>query len=172
MVCLCSLHAHSQLQFSKLIGKDSQKYGVGAGLFVYLDIPTASENQKFRIELFEFGYHPTKGDGYFTAEEGKGFFSFRLGYKYVFSETESGFYILPTAGAANVMVITREETEAKNKWGFTSALETGYSLSVGERDNQISLGIKYEQAFIKNPYNLQAIGLRLAYSTHLFSRRY
>ena len=41
---------------AKLVGKEASKYGLGYGLFTYLDFPLANENQSFRIELMDLAF--------------------------------------------------------------------------------------------------------------------
>ncbi len=162
---LLSEISFAQLAVSKLVGKEDKQYGYGAGLFAYLDIPIKTDNQSLRLELFDFAYFPVKGEGFFSSEGGKGYLSFKVGYKYVFSESQSGFYILPSAGIAQTYVFTVDEPESSDAWGFASALESGYSFAVGQNNNMINLGIKYEHIFAKQPNTVQALCFRISYST-------
>lgn len=172
LICLCSFYSSGQLLVSKLVGKDSEKYGLGFGFFGYLDIPLRSGNQSIRVELAEVGYYPTKGDGFFTSPDGKGYVSFKLGYKYVFSETQTGFYVIPSAGLASVMLMSEDLPEADDAWGYAAALETGYSIEIGENGHAINLGLKYEYDYAKKTHVAQSLGLRLSYSFGLFQRSY
>ena len=155
---------------SKLIGKDSKNYGIGFGAFAFLDIPLRNDNQSFRIELAEIAYYPTKGDGFFTAEEGKGYVSTRLGYKYVFSETQTGFYILPSVGYGAVIIAKKNEEKAAEYHGVASAFEGGYSIGIGENGQMINLGLKYEYDYNKTSA-LQSVGFRVSYSFGFFGRK-
>ncbi len=130
-LCLFSFASHSQLMVSKLIGKGASKFGLGYGLFTYLDFPRASENQSFRIELVEFAFYPTKGENFFTSTaDGRAYLSIKLGYKYVFSETQAGFYLLPSAGYCKTVFVNQGE-ETITGDGFATALEGG--LLTGSR---------------------------------------
>lgn len=167
LACLFSAVSHGQLMVSKLVGKDAKNYGVGFGLFAFLDIPLARENQSFRIELVDLAYFPTKGDGFFTAAEGKGYLSIKLGYKYVFSETQSGFYLLPSVGYGDVIIVKEGEEKAREFHGFAGALEGGYSFAVGEK-GAINLGLKYEYDSGNKSNSLQSVGFRASYSFGFF----
>jgi len=155
---------------SKLVGKDSKNYGLGFGLFAFIDVPLRSENQSFRIELADFAYYPTKGDGFFTAAEGKGYLSIKLGYKYVFSETQTGFYILPSAGYGAVILAKKDEEKATQLNGVAGAFESGYSIGVGENGHMINLGLKYEYDYNKTNV-IQSVGFRVSYSFGFLGRR-
>lgn len=98
--CLFSFASDAQLMVAKLVGKDASKFGLGYGIFTYLDFPLANENQSFRLELMDLAFFTTKGENFFTSTaDARGYLSIKLGYKYVFSETQAGFYLIPSAGA-------------------------------------------------------------------------
>jgi hypothetical protein len=47
----------------------------------------------------DLGLFATKGENFFTyTRDGKGYISIKLGYKYVFSKSQAGFYLLPSVG--------------------------------------------------------------------------
>lgn len=171
LICLFSVASHAQIIVSKMVGKGAAKYGLGYGLFTYLDFPLASENQSFRIELMDFVFFPTKGEKYFTSTaDSKGYFSIKLGYKYVFSETQAGFYLLPSVGLCSAMIINEGE-ELTHGEGVAAALEGGYTLEVGQNGNTINLGIKYEYDRGNATHIIQSVGLRASYAFGLFRRR-
>ena len=88
---------------SKLIGKHADKYGLGYGAFAYLDFPLANENQSLRVELMDLVMFPSKGESFFTTTaDAEAYLSIKLGYKYVFSKTPTGFYVEPSAGYCRV----------------------------------------------------------------------
>ncbi len=77
-----SLASHAQLMVAKLVGKDASKYGLGYGVFTYLDFPLRNENQSFRVELMDLAIFTTKGENFFTSKaDGKGYVSIKLAYK-------------------------------------------------------------------------------------------
>jgi hypothetical protein len=170
-LCLLSMAVHSQLMVSKLIGNGSSKFGLGYGIFTYLDIPRASENQSFRIELMELAIYPTKGENFFTSTaEGRGYISIKLGYKYVFSETHAGFYIIPSAGYCRTVFTYPGQTTLKGD-GIAGALESGYALEVGQNGHTLNFGLKYEYDHGGSSLILQSIGFRFSYAFGLFQRR-
>ncbi len=156
---------------SKLIGKDSENYGTGFGLFAFLDFPLASENQSIRVELLDYTYYPAKGQGFFSGTDGRGYISAKLGYKYVFSETNSGFYLLPSAGWGAVVLVTAGEDKAKEYHGIAAAMEAGYSFGLGEGNHAINLGLKYDYGSGSKGISQQSVSLRLSYSFGFFGRR-
>lgn len=171
IICLFSVYSSAQLMVSKLVGKDSKDFGIGFGLFASLDIPLASGHESVRIELGEFAYYPTKGDGFFTAAEGKGYVSVKVGFKYVFSETQAGFYLLPSLGYGAVIIAKAGEEKARQYHGVAGAMEGGYSIAVGENEQTINLGLKYEYDYGNKNNIMQSIGFRVSYSFGFFGRR-
>ncbi len=169
--CMLSFASHSQLMVSKLIGKDAAKFGPGYGLFTYLDFPLASENQSFRVELMDLAFFPTKGENLFTSTaDARGYISIKLGYKYVFSETQAGFYVIPSAGYCRT-VFAREAEDATYGDGIAGALEGGYSLEVGQKGHTLNFGLKYEYDRGNATHTLQSIGFRFSYAFGLFRRK-
>lgn len=170
-ICLFSLASHSQIMVAKMIGKDVSKYGLGYGLFTYLDIPLKNENQSFRVELIDIALFPTKGENLFTSTaDMKGYISIKLGYKYVFSETQQGFYLLPSAGYCRVTYVPEGE-DATSADGWAGALEGGYTLEVGKNGHTLNLGLKYEYDHGNSTHIIQAIGLRFSYAFGLFRKK-
>lgn len=153
------------------MGKDAAKYGMGYGLFGFIDIPVANENQSFRIELAEFVFFPSKGEKFFTTTaDSKGYLSIKLGYKYVFSETQEGFYLIPSAGYCRVVDI-KEGYDPTVGDGIAAALEGGYSLGVGQKGHTVSLGLKYEYDRGNATHIIQAVGLKLSYAFNLLRKK-
>jgi hypothetical protein len=168
LACLLSVNSKAQLMVSKMIGKDADKYGLGYGLFSFLDYPIGSGNQSLRLELAEFVFYPSKGENFFTSRaDSKGYLSIRAGYKYVFSETQNGFYLTPSVGYCRVVDII-EGFEATYGDGIAVAMEGGYSLGVGERGHSINLGLKYETDRGGKGYELNSVGFRVSYAFNLF----
>lgn len=171
---ICILFAvagQSQLMVSKLVGKDADKYGLGYGLFTYLDFPLANENQSFRVELIDIAFFPAKGESFFTGTgDSKGYVSIKLGYKYVFSETQAGFYLIPSAGYCRAIDI-REGEDATYGDGIAAALEGGYALEVGQRGHMVNFGLKYEYDRGNATHIIQSVGLRVSYAFGMFRRK-
>lgn len=169
--CLFSFASYSQLMIAKLVGKDSRKYGLGYGVFAYLDFPLANENQSLRVELMDLALFPSKGENLFTSTaDAKGYLSVKLGYKYVFSETQAGFYLLPSAGYCRAVIIKQGE-DATHGDGIAGALEGGYTLEVGQRGHTLNFGVKYEYDRGNATHIIQSVGLRLSYGFGFFRRR-
>lgn len=171
-VLLVSL-AHAQLMTSRLIGKGSSAYGQGYGLFAFYDFPLGgAPNKSIRLELFDFAFFPTKGEPFFSGTgSARGYLSVRVGYKKVFSEEQTGFYIIPSAGYCRVAFIETGLSEPLIGDGIAGALEGGYQLEVGQRGNVFNFGLKYEYDRGSKDYQLQSIGLKVSYAFGLFRRR-
>jgi hypothetical protein len=164
--------ANAQLMTSRLIGKGSSQFGQGYGLFAFYDFNLAAPNKSIRLELFDFAFFPTKGEPFFTTNESsRGYLSIRLGYKHVFSEEKTGFYVLPSAGYCSVFFDEPGLPEGIVTNGVAAAFESGYQLEVGERGNVFNFGLKYEYDRGSKDYQLQSIGLKVSYAFGLFRRR-
>ncbi len=169
LASLLSAGAYSQLMVSKLVGKNTSNAELGYGGFTFLDIPLKNaDNQSIRIEVLDFAYYPQKSTDF---DNTIGYLSIKAGYKYVFSETQTGFYAEPSAGYCRVVASNNLDPLAKYYGdGVALALEGGYSLGVGQGDNAINFGLKYETDragdFIAN-----SVGFRVSFSFHLFRRR-
>lgn len=171
LACLFSFVSRAQLMVSKLVGKDAARYGLGYGVFTYLDFPLANENQSFRIELMDFAFFPSKGENFFTSTaDAKGYLSVKLGYKYVFSETQAGFYLLPSAGYCRAIIINEAE-DLTHGDGIAAALEGGYTLEVGQNGNTVNFGLKYEYDRGNATHIIQSVGFRVSYAFGLFRKK-
>jgi hypothetical protein len=155
---------------AKIVGKNADKYGLGFGLFTYFDIPLSSENQSIRFEIMDLAFFPTKGEKFFTSTgDSKGYLSIKAGYKYVFSETQAGLYLLPSAGYCRAVVF-EEGNGATYGDGIAAALEGGYTIAVGENANTVNLGLKYEYDRGNATHIIQSVGLRVSFGFGLLRR--
>lgn len=161
----------AQLSVVKMLGKNADQHRLGYALFSYADIPLNEvESQSVRLELLDLAYFPGRdGDG-FVHGGNRAFLSIKLGYKRIFSETKTGFYLVPAVGYCRV-VYTPDDGESTFGDGVAAALEGGYSLEVGQRGQTINLGLKYEADRASRDHALSSLALRLAYSFQLFRRR-
>jgi len=163
--------AKSQVMVSKIIGKYSKESQLGWGVFAFYDFPLfQSQNQSLRVELMDFGYFPTKVD---SVAVPIGYLSIKLGYKHVFSETKTGFYLEPSAGYCRVVFSDPGDwqTQASYGDGVAAALEAGYSLEVGQRGHEINFGLKYEADLAGAAHTISSIGFRISYQFNLFSKK-
>ncbi len=172
LLCSFSFVTKAQLMVAKLVSKGDAKYGLGYGVFTYFDIPLAHENQSFRLELLDLAAFPTKGENLFTTTADlKGYLSIKVGYKYVFSETQAGFYLIPSAGYCRVVYALEGESDATYGDGIAGALEGGYTLEVGQRGHTLNLGVKYEYGHGNATHTIQSVGLRFSYGFGLFRKK-
>jgi hypothetical protein len=170
--CLLSNTTKAQLMVSKMIGKDASRFGLGYGLFTYFDIPVITDNQSIRIELMDLAFFPTKGENIFTSKtDSKGYISIKLGYKYVFSETNAGFYVIPSAGYCRTVFTKEGEDDATHGDGIAAALEGGYALAVGQNGHTVNFGLKYEYDHGNSTHIIQSVGVKVSYSFGLFRRK-
>jgi hypothetical protein len=165
---LISYAARSQLMVTKLIGKNASESKLGYGIFAFYDFPLKNtENQTIRLELLDFGFYPSKTD---TVVVPIGYLSIKLGYKYIFSETKTGFYLEPQAGYCRVVSNDPNNfsTQSSVGDGVALALEFGYCLEVGQRGHVINFGLKYEHDMAGSPNTISSIGFRVSYQFNLF----
>jgi hypothetical protein len=163
------LAAHSQLMVSKLVGKNSKNSKIGFGVFAFYEFPLNDEgNRAFRLELLDFAYFPKKDENLNSI---LGYISIKAGYKYVFSETKSGFYLEPQAGYCRTVLDDVTKIDAVAGDGVALALEGGYGIEVGQRGNMINFGLKYETDIAGSETTISSIGFRASYSFGMFKRR-
>jgi hypothetical protein len=158
---------YSQVMVSKRFGENSDNSRLGFGTFLYWDFPIAeAENKSIRLELLDLAFYPQKNDSINTV---LGYISIKLGYKYIFSETQTGIFIEPQAGWCRV--VNSDGAEGSHGDGVALALETGYSIEVGEGGNALIFGLKYEADLAGANYTCSSVGLRFSYTFHLGRKR-
>jgi len=161
-----SSSSYSQLMVSKMLGKNAENAQLGFGFFTFLDFPLASENQSIRLELVDMAYYPQKNVDIYSPI---GYVSVKAGYKYVFSENQAGFYLEPSAGYCRVVNSGAENfVNADSKDGIALAMEGGYSLAVGQKDNTVNFALKYESDRAGSDFIINSIGFRVGISFHIF----
>ncbi len=158
--------AHSQLAVAKMIGKNSDQNKIGFGVFTNYDFALNDiGNQSLMVELLDLGFFPGKEINSEGDDIARGYLSVKLGYRKIFNqESKTGFFIEPQLGYCRVIVVDSRLPEAQHGDGFAAALETGYSLEVGERGNAVLFGLKYEADMAGKDFTLQSIGFRISYS--------
>jgi hypothetical protein len=167
VLTILSSSAYSQIAVAKIVGKNASKYKLGYGLFTYYDVPLTEEgNSSFRVELLDGAYFAAKEE----ANGDRGYVSIKLGYKKIFSETRTGFYIEPQAGYCRA-VLTNGGISKNYGDGIALAGELGYSLEVGERGHSLNVGVKYETDRAGADYTISSVGLRLSYRFNMFGRK-
>ncbi len=180
-LCLVSLlliffssFLQAQLSITKMVGKDANKYKLGYCLFAFYDFPLNEYgNRSFRLELMDLAYFRGKENnmeinGYPTTND-KGYISIKAGYKYIFSESRTGFYVEPAAGYCRVADANDYESEGSHGDGVALAFETGYSLEVGQRGHIFNVGLKYEADIAGS--KISSVGLRFSYAFNMFRKK-
>lgn len=169
---LFSHFVYAQLSVTKMLGKKANNYRLGYDLFSFWDFPLGgTENKSLRIELMDFAYYPGKTGGTaFETPNGEAYLSVKLGYKYVFSETKTGFYLEPAAGWCRV-VHSEEGLETTYGDGVAAAVEGGYSLEVGQRGHAFNFGLKLETDRGSASHTITSLGFRVSYSFNMFRKR-
>lgn len=158
IVTLC-LTGNAQLSVSKMLGKNSDQYKPGLGVFANYSFPLNEEaNRSIVLEILDFTYFPPKN---LDTGSAKAYLSIKLGYRYIFSETRTGFYIEPQAGYVRSLD-TRGDGVYKD--GVALAMEGGYSLEVGQRGNTILFGLKYEADNLGHELGISSLAFKVAYS--------
>ena len=163
---------HAQFSINKMVGKNASNHRFGYGLFAFYDFYLGgSENRSVRLELLDFVVFPLDdGEPRFVTPNGRAFLSIRLGYKHILSETKTGFYLLPTVGYCR-SIITEYPDIARNRDGIALAMESGYSLEVGQRGNSFNFGLKYENDRAVTEHTIGSVGFRVSYSFNFFRRK-
>jgi hypothetical protein len=158
----CSI---AQLMVSKRFGKNASNSKIGYGIFAYYDIPLGEEgNRSIRVELIDAAYFPSKSD-YITNVYG--YISVKAGYKYGFGESKTGFYVEPQVGWCKVLSDNNMLSKGEAN-GIALALETGYSLEVGEKGNAFHFGLKLENDMAGTDFIATSLGFRVSYSFRFF----
>lgn len=173
IVFLSGASLNAQISIGKLVGKNASNYKLGYGLFTFFDFPLNEDgNKSIRLELMDIAFFPGKeGGSFFTNPNGKGYLSIKLGYKNIFSETKTGFYLEPSVGWCRV-VHSEDGPGDSHSDGFAAALEGGYSLEVGERGHTFNFGLKYETDRAGSPlHNISSVGLRISYAFNMFQKK-
>jgi hypothetical protein len=173
MAATLAATSYSQISVTKLIGKNSSGYKLGADLFSFYEFPLNSDGnyKAIRLELLDFAYFPGKDGNIFTASYGIGYLSIKLGYKVIFSETKTGFYLEPSAGYCKNTIAPSGQGDATSSSGVAIALEGGYSIEVGQNGHTLNLGLKFERDMAAPEYTLNSLGLRFSYQFNLFQKK-
>jgi hypothetical protein len=161
-----SSSAYSQLMVSKMLGKNADNSQLGYGLFTFLDFPLSNQHTSIRLELLDMAYYPAKNSDIYSPI---GYLSIKGGYKYVFSEDQAGFYVEPSVGYCRVVNSGAENfTNADYSDGVALAMEGGYSLAVGQKDNTVNFALKYETDRAGSGFIINSVGFRVGFSFHIF----
>jgi hypothetical protein len=165
-ILLLSLSAslNAQLAVAKIIGKDAGKYKLGYGLFAYYEFPLNEVgNTSVRLELIDIAYFRSNTE---DDHQSIGYINIKAGYRKIFSETKTGFYIEPQLGFGRVA-----GGDGTYGDGLASALEGGYSLEVGKGTNTVNFGLKYEYDAAGKDHTISSVGFRFSFAFNLFKRR-
>lgn len=158
ILLIASLNLNAQIQFSKIIGKDSKVYGTGYGGFLKFSHPI-SEASDLTLEL---------GANVFSLKEDPAFgwalIPIKAGYRYTLNQSGTGFYVEPQVGY-NVYGIDPNDTKFT---GLILAAGAGYLFQpIGKI--KFDLGLLFESAMHKGgPLNY--LSLRLSHNFS-FGRR-
>lgn len=164
--------SYAQLSITKMLGKKSKDYRLGYDLFSFWEFPLGgTDNKSIRLELMDFAYYPGKtGGSAFETPNGEAYLSIKLGYKYIFSETKTGFYLEPSAGWCRV-IHSEESMPTTFGNGIAGALEGGYSLEVGQRGHTFNFGLKLETDRASSVHTINSLGFRVSYAFNMFRKR-
>lgn len=145
------------------MGKNANQYKLGWNAYASFGISLNEiGNKSIKIELLDFSYLPSKNaDSFLT----KGFASIKLGYKQIFSETKTGFFVEPQLGYARLAEVN--DYVGNGYDGFAAALEAGYSLEVGRRGNTMNVSLKYETDYASKEHKINSLALRFYFSFSL-----
>jgi hypothetical protein len=163
----------AQLSITKMVGKNANKYRLGYDLFCFYEFPLNSEgySKSIRLDILDFAYFPGKDGNGFTSGSARAYLAIKVGYKLIFSETRTGWYIEPSLGYARVVEALEDAPEATYGDGFAAAAEVGYNLEVGQKGHELAVGLKYETDRAGTAHTISSVGLRFSYSFNMFRKR-
>lgn len=165
--------SNAQISVTKYLGKNADMYKMGYGIFSFYELPLNSEGnyKAIRLELLDAAIYPGKDGSFFSATYGIAYWSSKIGYKVIFSDTKTGFYLEPSAGYGRVIISYTGETSAATKGGLAAALEGGYSLEVGQNGHSFNFGLKYENDMAGGDYSLSSLGFRVSFMFNMFKKK-
>lgn len=169
LICFSS-NIFAQLSIAKVVGKNADKFKIGYCVFSYYDFPIGEiGNNSIRIELMDLAVFPSKNKGWDSLA---GYLSIKAGFRHIFSsESKTGFYIEPQIGYCRVVSAETGPNDAIVGDGIALALETGYTIELGERGNGLNFGLKYETDRAGKDKTISSVGFRISYDFKLFRRR-
>lgn len=134
-------NANAQLGLMKLVGKNTQDYKLGFGLFLKTGLPV-NEGSDLTLEGGVSIFLLNDGNGY----NGTVMCPLKLGYRYTLNKTGQGFYVEPQVGY-NVYGSTSMYDENGyvvdlNYHGVVFAAGTGYLFMAGNQP--LDLNLRYE----------------------------
>ncbi|HEX6848227.1 MAG TPA: hypothetical protein VF144_14695 [Chitinophagaceae bacterium] len=149
-----------QVSIMKVVGKNSEGYKPGTGIFYSFDIPVnPGENNCVIIELFDFANFNVKNN---SGKEPTAYVSVKTGFRHIFNaEGKTGFFIEPQAGYAWA---TSNKSYLNIQGGLALAIVTGYSLEVGFSGHSLLFGFKYETDLPGRDEQINTIGFRFAFN--------
>jgi hypothetical protein len=167
LVITTSLSA--QIGIATRIGKGASAAKLGYNGFLHYDVSLNEfGNRRIRLALVDFSFFPSK----IKPDLESGSISIKLGYKHIFSADQTGFYVEPQAGFCWVAsYATIDELPNDVARGLTLALQGGYNLAVGKRENSLDFGLKFESCLPGSRYMVNSLALRVSYSFRLFGFR-
>src|ERR1700739_3172587 len=121
-------YAHAQVAVCQYFGKNSNDHKIGFETFTYFNIPIDKENytKSIVIEYLDVAFLPTKNPE--PVGETIGYLSIKAGYKKIFSDTRTGFFIEPQLGYADVINYPNPSEETDTRNGVAVAMIGGYNL--------------------------------------------
>lgn len=173
LIGIVSSSLHAQLSLTKMVGKNAAKYRLGYDLFSFYDFPLNSDGnyKSIRLELMDLAFFPGKDGKAFTTASAQGYLSIKLGYKNIFSETKTGFYVEPSVGYCRVVDAPAGASQGTFGDGIAGAMEAGYNLEVGQNGHELTFGLKYETDRAGAAHTISSVGFRFSYSFNLFRKK-
>ncbi len=156
---------HAQIEVAKIIGKNSEKYGVGFGAFLKLAFPI-SEGDDISVEIGASIFREKN-----SSTNGLAYVPLKLGYRYSINRTGSGFYVEPQMGY-NVYgaYTTYDQTYIDKKInGFVGSATAGYLFQpIG--NITFDLGLRFETIQF-NGGSANSVAIRLSHYINLGRKR-
>jgi len=155
-------YTHAQVAICQYFGKNASDHKLGFETFAYFSIPIDKESytKSVVIELLDVAFLPTKNPE--PVGETIGYLSIKAGYKKVFSDTRTGFFIEPQFGYADVINYATQGGDTRS--GVAVAMIGGYNLGVGQKFNSLQFDLKYEEDIAGANYTVGTLGLRTSFA--------
>lgn len=160
IICISYFTSNAQIELAKIVGKNSEKYGIGYSTFVKFSHPI-SEADDLSLELGVLMFREKN-----SSTNGLAYIPIKVGYRYSINRTGSGFYVEPQLGYNIYGVYTTYDSDARQKIdmkinGFTGSATAGYLFQpIG--NIKLDLGLRFETIRF-NGGSANSVSIRLSH---------
>ena len=166
IICICYYASQAQIEVAKIIGKNSEKYGLGYSAFIKFSYPITDADD---ISL-EYGATVFMEKG--SSTRGLLYAPLKLGYRYTLNRTGRGFYVEPQLGFNTIGAYTTYDQGTnidKKINGFVGGVTAGYLFQPLGNIN-FDIGLRFETVKFEGG-SANAISLKLAHYFNIGRKR-